>query len=40
MPFFSTSVGGKNLPSVTYGQISEYESASGMPQDYDLNIYV
>lgn len=39
MPFFNTGVGGKNLPSITYGQISEYESASGMPHDYDLNIY-
>lgn len=39
MPFFNIGVGGKNLPSITYGQISEYESASGMPHDYDLNIY-
>lgn len=39
MPFFNTAVGGKNLPSITYGQISGYESASGMPHDYDLNIY-
>lgn len=39
MSFYPCRGGGKNLPSVTYGQISEYESASGMPHDYDLNIY-
>lgn len=39
MSFYPCRGGGNNLPSVTYGQISEYESASGMPHDYDLNIY-
>ena len=39
MSFYPCRGGGKNLPSITYGQISEYESASGMPHDYDLNIY-
>lgn len=39
MSFYPCRGGGKNLPSITYGQISQYESASGMPHDYDLNIY-
>lgn len=39
MSFYPCRGGGKNLPSVTYGQISGYESASGMPHDYDLNVY-
>lgn len=39
MSFYQCRGGGKNLPSITYGQISGYESASGMPHDYDLNIY-
>ena len=39
MSFYPCRGGGKNLPSITYGQISEYESASSMPHDYDLNIY-
>ena len=39
MSFYPCRGGGNNLPSVTYGQISEYESASGIPHDYDLNIY-
>lgn len=39
MSFYPCRGGGNNLPSVTYGQISGYESASGIPHDYDLNIY-
>lgn len=39
MSFYPCRGGGNNLPSVTYGQISGYESASSMPHDYDLNIY-
>lgn len=39
MSFYPCRGGGKNLPSITYGQISGYESASSMPHDYDLNIY-
>ena len=40
MSFYPCHVGGgNNLPSVTYGQISGYESVSSMPHDYDLNIY-
>ena len=39
MSFYPCRGGGKNLPSITYGQISGFESASSMPHDYDLNIY-
>ena len=39
MSFYPCRGGGNNLPSVTYGQISEHESDSCVPHDYDLNIY-
>lgn len=39
MSFYPCRGCGKNLPSITYGQISRYESAIDMPHDYDLNIY-
>ena len=39
MSFYPCRGGGNNLPSVTYGQIWNDETASTLPKDYDFGIY-